>query len=129
MIHALLIHVVGIDSAGLLDHLADLLRVFQHRTWPEHILVEGLIVMVSHEQRALQRVQQADVMDIAVGIVNEHTGLHIALGIDVQITAAAGNTAADKLGVILEIHGEDGFGAAVLPNAAVHGLTLFGGRQ
>ena len=47
-------------------------------------------------------------MDVAVGIVDEYTGLHIALSINVQIIPSAGDAAAYIFRIILEIHGEDG---------------------
>ena len=58
--------VVGIHRAGCLDHGTKGLGIFQHRAGTEHIVVEGLVVMVSHEQGASQSIQQAGIVDIAV---------------------------------------------------------------
>ncbi len=63
-------------------------------------------------------------MDIAVGIVDEHAGLHIALGVDVQLVPATGNAATHILDIILEVHGEDSFGIAEFPDAVVNGFSL-----
>ena len=51
--------------------------------------------------------------------MNEHAGVHITVGIDVQIPAAAGNTATHILRVVLEVHGEQGLLRPVLPDAVI----------
>ena len=48
--------------------------------------------MVSHKQRALKSIQQVGVVNIAVKIMDKHTGFHIPFCIDVQISSAADNT-------------------------------------
>ena len=63
---------VGAVGAGLVDHLAQQLGVFQHGAGAQMVLVEGLAVVVSHEQRALQDLQNAAVVDVGVGVVDEH---------------------------------------------------------
>lgn len=41
--------------------------------------------------------------------MNEHAGIAVAVGVDVEVTAAAGDTSAYILAVILEVQHEDGF--------------------
>lgn len=53
------------------------------------VLVEGLAVVVSHEQRAVQDLQNALVMDVGVGVVDEHAGLCVTGRVDVEVVAAA----------------------------------------
>ena len=91
MIHTLRALVVRADCSRLFDHGPQRLGIFQHRTGPQHILVEGLVVVIRHEERAFEGIQQAGVVDIAVGVVDEYAGLHIALGVDVQIVPSAGD--------------------------------------
>ena len=93
------------------------------------VIVERLVVMISLEKRALQCFQQRAVMDIGVGVVDEYTRLHIALGIDVQITASACDTSTYELSVVLEVHTEDRFLSAHLTDSVVHYFTLFGLQQ
>ena len=46
-------------------------------------------------------------MNVHIGIVDEHTRLHIPGSIDVEIVSASGNTAANILCIVLEIHAEN----------------------
>ena len=48
---------VGAVGAGLVNHLAQQLGVFQHGAGTQVVLIEGLAVVVGHEQRALQDLQ------------------------------------------------------------------------
>ena len=93
MIYAFQVLIIGIHRTCGLDHRPQRFGILQHRTGTEHVLIERLIVVICHENRTLEGIQQTGVMDIAVGIVNEYTGFHIALGIDVQVVASTGNTA------------------------------------
>ena len=52
-----------------------------------------------------------------VGVVDEHAGLHVAGGVDVEIVPAAGDAAAHVLRVVLEVHAEDGLGLPELADA------------
>jgi hypothetical protein len=61
--------------------------------------------MNSGERSSLQ---QGLLADVGVGVVDEHAGIHIAVGVDVEIAAAAGDAAAHILRVVLEVHGEQG---------------------
>lgn len=56
-------------------------------------------------------------------------GLHIALGIDVQVVPASGNAAAHIFRIVLEVHREDGLALAELPNPVVYLFPLLRGRQ
>ena len=76
------------------------------------VIIKRLAVMIGHEDRALQRFDQRVFADIHVGIVDEHTGIDIAVGVDVEVPAASGNAAAHIFGVILEVHGEERFAAS-----------------
>ena len=40
--------------------------------------------------------------------MDEHAGVHIAVGVDVEVAPSAGDAAAHKLAVVLEVHGENG---------------------
>lgn len=68
-------------------------------------------------------------MDVAVGIVDEYTGLHIALSINVQIIPSAGDAAAYIFRIVLKIHGEDGLALAKFPNPVVYLFPLLRCRQ
>lgn len=85
--------------------------------------------MIGHKDRALEGIQQTGVMDVAVGVVNEYAGLHIAFGVDVQIAPPTGDTAAHIFRIVLEIHGEDSFALAEFSNPVVHFFPLLWGRQ
>ena len=58
MLNAFRALIIRVHGSGGFNHFAQTLRIFQHRAGAEHIAVEGLIVMVSHEQRASQCVKQ-----------------------------------------------------------------------
>ena len=58
MIHRLRgLQVRGV-SAGLLDHLAQKVGILQHGAGPQMVVVEGLAVVVGHENGRLQPLQQ-----------------------------------------------------------------------
>ena len=61
------------------------------------VVVEGLALVVLLEQRLLQALQQALVVDVRVGVVDKDAGLNVARRVDVGILAAAGNAAVDVL--------------------------------
>ncbi len=57
--------------------------------------------------------------------MDEHAGVAVAVGVDVEEPPPAGDTAAHILAVILEVHHKDGLGAAVLvPNLVINILPL-----
>ena len=133
MLHAFRGLQVGAVSTGLVYHLFQQLGVLQHGAGTQMVLVEGLAVVVSHEQRAVQDLQDALVVDVGVGIVDEHAGLCVAGRVDMEVVAAAGNAAAHKLTVVLEVHGVERDVALLgtqVADALDHILALFrGGHQ
>ena len=93
------------------------------------IVVERLIVPISLEQRASQTLKQSFFSDVGIRKMNENAGLHVALGVDVEIVSAARNTAADIFGVVLEIHNEHGLAALRISDLAkpfIHLNSLLG---
>ena len=114
---------------GLPHHPAQLLRVLQHGAGPQHVVVEGLAVVVGHEEGALEGLQQGHVPDVHVGVVDEHAGLHVPGGADVEVPPPPGDAPAHILRVVLEVHGEDGLGLPVGADAAVHLRALLRGWQ
>ena len=121
---------VGGMGASTHHHLPQLFRVFQHRAGAQHVVVEGLSVVIGHEHRPPQAVQQGFFPDVGVGVVDEYAGVHVAVGIDVEITPATGNTPAHILPVILEVQQENGLGVAVVvPHPVVQLLSLLWSRQ
>lgn len=105
-------------------HLPQLLRVLQHGTGEQVIIVEGLPVMIRHEHGGSQTVQQGFLPDVGIGIVDEHTGIDVAVGIDVEVSAAPGNAPAHIFAVVLKVHGKQGLGGADFPDAVVHRFPL-----
>lgn len=103
--------------------------IFQHGAGTQHVFIEGLVVVVRHEDGTLEGVQQAGIVDVAVGVVDEYAGLHIALGVDVQIVSSAGDASAYIFRIVLEIHGEDGFALTEFPNPVVYLFPLLRGGQ
>ena len=61
--------------------------------------------------------------------MDEHTGVHVAVGVDVEVPPSAGDAAAYEFAVVLEVHGEDGLGFADVANLVVHVFPLLGGGQ
>ena len=93
------------------------------------VVVEGLALVVLLEQRLLQALQQALVVDVRVGVVDKDAGLNVARRVDVGILAAAGNAAVDVLAVVLEVDAENRLAASVaadLSHAVDHILALLG---
>ena len=125
MVDRLRILIISIHRIGILNQLAQALRILQHWAGAEMILIKWLVIMISLENRALQCFQQSAVMNICIGIVDEYTRLYVTLSVDMQVTAASGNTSAYILSIILEIHTEDGLGSTEFTNAFVHLCTLF----
>ena len=71
-------------GAGALNDLPDLLRILQHGTGAQVVVIEGLAVVIGHEQRRGQHLQQGLLPDVGVGVVDEHAGVAVAVGVDVQ---------------------------------------------
>ena len=65
-------------------------------------------------------------MDVHIRVVREHARFHVARGIDMQITAPAGNAAAHEFAVVLEVEREQGLRLAHLTHEVVQVLALSG---
>ena len=100
-----LLHIGAVGTAAA-NHIAQNLGVLQHRAGTQMVAVEGLALVIFLEQGLLQAFQQALVMDVGTGVMDEYAGLHIAVGVDVSILAAAGDTAVNVLAVVLEVNAE-----------------------
>ena len=96
------------------------------------IVVKGLIVVVSHKQRALQNLQEGRIVNIGIRVVNKHAGFRVAVGVDVEVVSSAGNAAVHVFPVVLEVHGKEAFPMGKIadgPNAIFRRHPLFGGGQ
>ena len=111
---------------GALHHVGEQPFVFQNRAGLEQIVVEGLALVILHEQRGAQRVEKTRLPDIDVRIMREHARLHVACSVDVQVAAPASDAAADKLAIVLEVKREQGLLLAHLADEAVEVLALVG---
>ena len=85
--------------------------------------------MVLHHHRTLQGFQETLFSDIGIGVMDEYTRIHIPVGIDVQITLSAGNAAADKFRIILEVHCKQRFGFTVSADPLIHTFPLLRCRK
>ena len=66
MVDRLRILIISIHRIGILNQLAQALRILQHWAGAEMILIKWLVIMISLENRALQCVQKRSIFDIAV---------------------------------------------------------------
>ena len=82
--------------------------------------------MVGHEDGTPQGVQQADLADVGIGVVDEYAGVHVAVGVDVQVAVSPGNAPAHKFRVVLEVHGKEGLFRPHSADPAVDPPALFG---
>ena len=82
MIHAFRTFIIRIDGTGGFNHGPQTFRIFQHGAGAKHIIIERLILMVSHEDGASQGVQQGNFVNIDIGIMDKYARLYIALGVD-----------------------------------------------
>ncbi len=57
--------------AGFLDDTLQDLRVLQHRAWTEHVVIEWLVIMVSHEQRLFQDLENCILVNISIRVMNK----------------------------------------------------------
>ena len=73
-------------TAGLRNHLAQQLRVFQHGARAQVVLVERLAIVVRHEERRLQDFEQCFFANVGIGIVDD-THERLAAGVDIQVYA------------------------------------------
>lgn len=74
-------------TAGLRNHLAQQLRVFQHGARAQVVLVERLAIVVRHEERRLQNFEQCFFANVGIGIVDEYARVGVAAGVDIQVYA------------------------------------------
>lgn len=74
------------ETAGLRNHLAQQLRVFQHGARAQVVLVERLAIVVRHEERRLQDFEQCFFANVGIGIVDEHARA-ARRGVDIQVYA------------------------------------------
>ncbi len=104
--------------AGCLYDLTQELGILEHRAGTQVVAVEGLAFVVCLEERTLQHLENAVVMDVRIGEVDEHARLRIAVGVDVEIVAASCNTSANVLAVVLEVHRIEAYIAVLAANLA-----------
>ena len=98
---------IGGFGAGGFHHFGQLARVLVNGAGAQQVVaVEGLVVVILHEQRAAQCVEQRHLADVGVGVVREHARLDIAVGVDVQVTSPARDAAAYEFAVVLEVKRE-----------------------
>lgn len=74
-------------TAGLRNHLAQQLRVFQHGARAQVVLVERPAIVVRHKERRMQDFEQCFFADVGIGIVDEHARVGVAAGVDIQVYA------------------------------------------
>ena len=119
---------IGGLGAGAVDQFLQDLRVLQHRTRLEEVVVERLSFLVCHKQRLLQTFEQGLFLDVGAGIVDEDTRFHIAVGVDMAVTFAACHAAVHKFTVVLEVDGEQFLAAldpADISDLVIHVFSLF----
>ena len=126
VLRGLRFHQVGSVRTGFGDEPAELVGVLEHGAGPQVIVVERLVLVVFHEQRRFKGLEQRDVVDVDVAVVDEHAGLNVARGVDVQVAAAAGDAASHELAIVLEVHGEQLLLGAHVTHEVVHALALLG---
>ena len=68
------------------------------------VAVEGLVVVIGHEQRGAQRLEQRLFADVGIRVVDKSAGLYVAARADVQLAPSAGDAAADEFAVVLEVY-------------------------
>ena len=125
-----------LQICGLCPRLSNQLwqnvRILQHRTRPERILVKWLAVVISHKDRRMQNLQQLLFFDVGIGIVDEYARLRISVCVDMEVVPATSDTAAHIFAVVLEVKAEQTFAAdhiSDLPDAMIHKDPLLLCRQ
>ena len=73
--------------AGPVNHLPEQVGIFQHGAWPQMVFIEGLAIVVGHENGSLQAFQQRFFPDVRVRIMDKHAGVHVPVRVDVEIPA------------------------------------------
>ena len=80
------------------------------------VFIPRLAFVIFHKQGGLQRLNQGAILDIDIGIVDKCAGLHVTVGIDVQVMAAARDAALDIFAVVPKIEREERLLLTGLPN-------------
>jgi len=113
-------------STRFFHNVHELSGIVQKRARTEVVLVVWLMLAVFHEQRLLKRLQKGAGLYVAVAVVNECTGLDIAVRIDVKVSSAAGYAAVAVFAIIPEIQSEQRLGLSERAHLMIHELTLLG---
>ena len=71
------------------------------------ISVKRLSLVISHEERTLENLEYALVMDVRIGVVYEYTWFGITCRIYMEVVSPTCNTTADEFAVVLEVHREE----------------------
>ena len=116
-------------GAGGLDHFCQCPLIVQQRTGAQQVIREWLVVVVGHEQGRAQSLQQCFFPDAGIGVVDERAGVHVAVGVDVQVAPSTGNTAAGIFPIIPEVHGKNGLRFPEFPHLLIHEFPLLGGNH
>ena len=114
--------------AGFLYKLLKDLRIFQHGTWTEHIVVKRLIIVIGHKQRLFQYLKNGILPDVSIGIMDKYTGLCVSVCINMEVISSSCNAASNKLTIVLKIHGKKSgtmFHISDLSYPVVHVSPLF----
>ena len=85
---------IGGTRTRFADNSSQLFGIFKHGTRAQMVLVERLTVVVRHKQRRTQYFKQRFFPDVGIGIVYENARIGIAVGVYVEISSAARDTAA-----------------------------------
>ena len=113
-------------GAGGFHHVRQHVPVLQDGAGAQQVVVERLPLVVLHEDRRFQGIEQRRLAYVRVGVVREHARLHVAGGVDMQIASSAGDASAHELAIVLEVEGEQRFLAAHLADEAVEAFALVG---
>lgn len=78
--------------AGFLDDTLQDLRVLQHRAWTEHVVIEWLVIMVSHEQRLFQDLENCILVNISIRVMNKYAWFCITVCINMEVVSSTCDT-------------------------------------
>jgi len=123
---------IGTMCTGTLNHLAEKLRVLEHRAGTKVVTVEGLSLMIFHEERTLKHLKDGVLMNVGVGEVDEYARFRITLCIDVEVVTSTCNTSANELTIVLEVHrieSDVAFVGTNITDTLDHSFTLFKSRH
>ena len=114
--------------AGFLDDTLQDLRVLQHRAWTEHVVIEWLVIMVSHEQRLFQDLENCILVNISIRVMNKYAWFCITVCINMEVVSSTCDTSSYEFTIVLEVHGKDSravFHITDLSYTILHINTLF----